>query len=172
MPMTPPASQMPDLIDVVIEDARWDILDLTALANRAALGALNITNIPADGYEICVMACDDAQIMQLNTDFRETPRATNVLSWPAFDLAPEKPGEMPMPAPQPPESLGDIAIAFETCQREAAEKSIPLKDHVTHLLLHGCLHLLGFDHETARDAEIMEGLEIKALASMGVSNPY
>ncbi len=163
---------MYDLVDVVIEDARWDVLDLATLANRAALTALNIINTPPDGYEICVMACDDARIMQLNTDFRKTPRATNVLSWPAFNLAAEKPGVMPLPAPRPPESLGDIAIAFGTCQREAAEKSIAFKDHVTHLLIHGCLHLLGFDHETAPDAEIMEGLEIKALASMGVSNPY
>ena len=94
-----------------------------------------------------------------------------MLSWPAFDLSPDVEGGLPT-APPPAESLGDIAIAYETCAREAAEKSITMQAHVLHLIVHGCLHLLGYDHETDKDATLMEELEVKALASMGVDDPY
>lgn len=166
---------MTALVDVVIEDERWQRLDLEGIAAKAAVAALEISHTPQQGYEICIMGCSDTQIAELNAEFREKPTATNVLSWPAFTLAPAQAGGQPTPPPSPStpeESLGDIAIAYDTCVREAAEKSIPIADHVTHLVLHGCLHLLGYDHETDADAEIMEGLEIKALAKMGLNNPY
>ncbi len=163
-------SGMADLVDLVIEDERWAALDLEALAERAARAALEIAGITSE-YEICVMACDDARIAELNAEFREKPTATNVLSWPAFELSPEVEGGQPMPPPQA-ESLGDIAVAYETCAREAAEKTITMQAHVTHLIVHGCLHLLGYDHETDKDATVMEKLEVKALASMGVDDPY
>ena len=161
---------MADLVDLVIEDERWAALDMDALAERAARTALDIAGIASD-YEICVMACDDARIAELNGEFREKPRATNVLSWPAFELSPESEGGQPTTPPQA-ESLGDIAIAYETCEREAAEKGITMQAHVLHLIVHGCLHLLGYDHETDKDATVMEKLEVKALASMGVDDPY
>lgn len=161
---------MADRVDLLIEDERWAALDMDALAERAANAALEVAGIKSD-YEICVMACDDARIAELNGAFREKPRATNVLSWPAFELSPEIEGGQPVPPP-PAESLGDIAIAYETCAREAAEKGVTMQAHVLHLIVHGCLHLLGYDHETDKDATLMEGLEIKALASMGVEDPY
>jgi probable rRNA maturation factor len=79
---------------------------------------------------------------------------------------------MPPTAGVMAESLGDIAIAYETCAREAAEKKITMQAHVSHLIVHGCLHLLGFDHETDKDATVMEELEVQALATMGLDNPY
>lgn len=161
---------MGDLVDLVIEDDRWAALDMGALAERAARAALTIAGIDSD-YEICVMACDDARIAELNGEFREKPTATNVLSWPAFELSPEVEGGRPTTPPQA-DSLGDIAIAYETCDREADEKGITMQAHVLHLVVHGCLHLLGYDHETDKDATVMEKLEVKALASMGVDDPY
>jgi probable rRNA maturation factor len=85
-------------------------------------------------------------------------------------------GEVPE-APEPgeaedPESLGDIAIAFETCARESEEQGKPMADHVTHLIVHGVLHLLGYDHVEEEDAAVMEALEVRILASLGVSDPY
>lgn len=161
---------MGNVVDLVIEDDRWAALNMEALAEQAARAALGIAGVSPE-YEICVMACDDARIAELNSEFREKPTATNVLSWPAFELSPEVEGGRPT-APPPSDSLGDIAIAYETCEREAAEKGITMQAHVTHLIVHGCLHLLGYDHETDKDATLMEELEVKALASMGVDNPY
>lgn len=165
---------MTDLADVVIEDARWRALDLEAISQAAVRAALDAAGVVMD-YEICVMGCNDARIAELNAEFRDKTVATNVLSWPAFDLAPDPASGIPPPPPAPSgpeESLGDIAIAFETCGREAREKGVSVKDHVTHLVIHGCLHLLGYDHQNDTQANVMEGLEIKALASMGVNNPY
>ena len=163
-------SGMADLVDLVIEDDRWAALEMNALAERAAGAALIIADVASE-YEICVMACDDARITELNGQFREKPTATNVLSWPAFELSSETDGGRPTPPP-PAESLGDIAIAYETCEREADAMGITMQAHVLHLIVHGCLHLLGYDHETDKDATLMEELEVKALASMGVDNPY
>ncbi len=161
---------MADLVDLVIEDTRWAALDMSALAEQAANAALNAAGIPVE-YEICILGCNDARIAELNAEFRERPTATNVLSWPAFELAPEIEGGQPTPPPQA-EELGDIAIAYETCEREAVEKGITIHAHVLHLIVHGCLHLLGYDHETDKDATLMEELEVKALATMGVDDPY
>ncbi len=165
---------MSQLTEVMITDPRWDALELEALAETACLVALEISGVNPEGFEVSVMGCGDARIAELNAEFRGKPAPTNVLSWPAFDLAAGAAGCLPtLPkADFPPESIGDIAIAFDTCQREAAEKNVKFNDHVTHLVLHGCLHLLGYDHENDPDATIMEDLEIKALAKLGIANPY
>ncbi len=162
-------------VDVVIEDDRWQSLDLEALAGKAVDVALETAGISGADYEICVMGCSDARIADLNAEFRGKPAPTNVLSWPAFDVAPDPETGIPPAIPAacgPDNSLGDIAIAYETCEREAAEKGVPVTGHVTHLVIHGCLHLLGYDHLDDVQAAAMEGLEIKALASMGLDNPY
>ena len=167
---------MTRLTDIVTEDPRWDAADLASLAEKAACNALKSLDIPVEGYEIAVLGCDDARIAELNADFRDKPAPTNVLSWPAFELAPEEEGGTPVPPPPPDplmgEALGDIAIAYETCLREAEEAGKPFADHVTHLVVHGVLHLLGYDHVRDRDATLMEGLESDILGKMGIPDPY
>ena len=166
----PPCAEMPDISDCVIEDARWEACDLPSIAERATRAALAIAGLQGEDWEVVVMACDDARIATLNADFRSKPVPTNVLSWPAEALGAATAGETPL-APEGPE-LGDIAIAFETCEAEARDQGIEFAAHVAHLIVHAVLHLLGYDHIEDADATLMEGLEIKALASMGVQNPY
>jgi probable rRNA maturation factor len=167
---------MDGIVDTVIEDARWEAFGLDPLAQRAATAVLAALDLPAQGFAICVMGCDDARIAALNADFRGKPQPTNVLSWPTEDRAADAPGAMPdLPEAgdaDDPEELGDIAIAWETCAREAADQGKPMGDHVTHLVVHGILHLLGFDHIDDADAALMEGIETRILASMGVPDPY
>ena len=160
-------------IDVVLEDARWAELDLEALSDAAATATLAQQDLEAKDWEISLLACDDTRIAALNADFRGKENATNVLSWPSEERAPDTPGEAPAP-PDPafgPE-LGDIAISFDSCDREAEAAGIPLPDHATHLVVHAILHLLGYDHETDEDATLMEGIEVEILAKLGVPDPY
>ena len=166
------------LVEFLIEGEAWvEVLqDLDAVAEAAAFAALEEAGLPRQRYAISLLACDDARIAQLNKSFRGKETPTNVLSWPVFELQPEAPGALP-PRPPVPDGdnrilLGDVAIALQTCQREAAATSKPLKNHVTHLILHGCLHLLGYDHGTDADAALMEGKERRALARLGIPDPY
>jgi len=165
-----------DLVETVIEDARWEAFGLPDLAERAGRATLAGLGLPVEGFQISLMGCDDARIAGLNADFRGKPMPTNVLSWPSEERAADTPGGMPdLPAPgdaDDPESLGDIAIAWDTCAAEAAAAAKPMEDHVTHLVVHGVLHLLGFDHIDDADAAQMEALEVRILASMGLSDPY
>ena len=167
-----------ELVELAVEEPAWlaEIPELERLAGTAARLAIEAAALPEGAYSISVLACDDARIARLNEAFRGKAVATNVLSWPAFDLAPIRPGGLPpappAPAPGGRQPLGDVAIALQTARAEAAASEIPLKDHVVHLILHACLHLLGFDHETEADAETMEGLESRALARIGVPDPY
>ncbi len=167
---------MEPLIDIVIEEPRWETAGLETLSDRAARAVLAELGLPDSGFTLCVMGCDDARIAALNADFRGKPQPTNVLSWPAEERAPDTPGTLPDP-PEPgpaddPEHLGDIAIAYDVCTAEARDQGKPFADHVTHLIAHGVLHLLGFDHISDEDATLMEGIEIRALARLGLANPY
>lgn len=111
----------------------------------------------------------DAEVHALNREWRGRDKPTNVLSFPM--LAREQ--LLALAGEGPPELLGDIALAHQTCAREAAEKGIALEDHAAHLIVHGLLHLAGHDHEiSTRDAEAMEALEIETLALMGIADPY
>ncbi|MEM9852977.1 MAG: rRNA maturation RNase YbeY [Pseudomonadota bacterium] len=154
-------------VETVIEDIRW-APSLEALSSRAIPAALAHLSI-GEGY-VVVMGCDDARIAALNADFRGKPAATNVLSWPSQERRAAKDGATPK-APSHSE-LGDLALAFETCAREAHAQSKTFDAHVTHLLIHGTLHLLGYDHERTADAELMERLEIEILGKMGYGDPY
>ena len=158
-------------IDCVVEDARWDAIeDLAQIATDATLERLGLE---PSVFEISVLACDDARIAVLNEGFRGKPRPTNVLSWPSAERGAVTNGEMPvMPHVGPDNALGDIAIAYDTCAREAAEAGKSIRDHTLHLLVHGTLHLLGFDHLRDRDATLMEGLETEILGKMGLADPY
>lgn len=164
------------LTDTIIEDEAWDAVDLEGLAEAAATAALQHLGMETEGYEIAVLGCDDAKIAELNADFRDKPTPTNVLSWPAWELGAEDDGGDPDLPPEPdtmmPEHLGDIAIAFGVCKKEAEAAENVLEHHVTHLLVHGVLHLLGYDHIRDADATLMEGLETSILGKMGIADPY
>ena len=163
-----------DFMAVNIEDTRWASLDIEALSEQVCGQTLRHLGIDPQHFEISVLACDDARIADLNADFRGKPAATNVLSWPAVDRA--TPGQPPAkPDLDPtgmPVELGDIAMSYDTCAHEAALAEKPISDHVTHLLIHGVLHLLGYDHILDQDAAIMEALEVEVLGKMGITDPY
>jgi len=151
-----------------------DPLDWDARAAEAVAAALALT--PWAGLadaaplvEVAVRLTDDAEVQALNRDFRGKDRPTNVLSFPQVQadlldtLSNSDDGEI---------LLGDIVLARETCVREAAGKAVPIADHATHLIVHGTLHLVGYDHLDDPAADAMEALEVKALASLGIANPY
>ncbi|MGV8954729.1 MAG: rRNA maturation RNase YbeY [Cypionkella sp.] len=166
---------MDPCVDTVIEDPRWDALGLTELAETAVQAAFAELRLAPAGFGLCVMGCDDARIMTLNSDFRGKPSPTNVLSWPSEDRAADVGcvPDLPQPGdPDDPEHLGDIAISYDTCGAEALSAAKPLNDHVTHLIVHGFLHLLGYDHIDDADATVMEATEVRILARLGLSDPY
>ena len=130
---------------------------------RAVGAALDVLGEDASASELSLVFTDDKAIRALNAQWRAQDKATNVLSFPAFDMAPGYPV---------PPVLGDIVIAHETVEREAALEMKPFDHHLTHLVVHGFLHLLGYDHEIDEEAEEMEALETRILASLGVDDPY
>lgn len=163
------------LIDCLLEDGRWQAIGLETLAESAAHAVVAELGLQAGGYEIALLGCSDSRIAALNADFRGKPQPTNVLSWPSEERAATTPGAMPaLPGPgtRTPLELGDIALAWETCAGEAAAAGREMKAHVTHLVVHGILHLLGFDHDYDADAALMERYEVDILAKLGLPNPY
>ena len=152
-------------IDLMIEAGAWPGEDvLRALVNRAVPMALAEAEVEAvDGVELSLVFTDDASIQSLNAEWREKDKPTNVLSFPAFPMA---------PGDALPPMLGDIVLAYETVKREAELEGKPLENHITHLIIHGLLHLLGYDHETDEEAEEMETLERQALARLAIPDPY
>ncbi|WP_371168620.1 rRNA maturation RNase YbeY [Aliiroseovarius sp. 2305UL8-7] len=161
------------IVDVVIEDDRWIEAGLEALAIdacRATMAHLAMPDPVDQAFEVSLLACDDARIAVLNDDFRNKSQPTNVLSWPSEERAAKSAGGVPL-VPNDPE-LGDIAISYDTCAREAVAQNKTFSAHVSHLLVHGMLHLLGYDHIRDKDAALMEGLEVEILGKMSISNPY
>ena len=161
-------------IEVLIEDRRWQQAELERLSVKALQAVLAHFNLWAAQFEVDILACDDARITQLNGDFREAAKATNVLSWPSQERAALEDGADPNPIDQAADdlSLGDIALSYSTCRAEADEAGLAFSDHILHLLVHSMLHLLGYDHKRDLDATLMEGLEIEILGKLGVNNPY
>ena len=166
---------MEPLVDIVVEDARWQAFGLAGIAEQVAAAAFAALSM-GQGYTLCLMGCDDTRIAALNTEFRDKPTPTNVLSWPSEERGSEYSGEIPeMPSAgtvADPTPLGDIALAYETCLREAEEQGKSAVDHVTHLIAHGILHLLGYDHIDDDDATLMEATEVRILAALGLADPY
>jgi probable rRNA maturation factor len=115
--------------------------------------------------ELAIILTDDAEQRRLNRDWRGIDRPTNVLAFPAWEAGSPIPADAPL-------LLGDVMLAFETAVREAEEQGKPLADHLSHLIVHGVLHLLGYDHATDAEAAAMETLETSILASLGVADPY
>lgn len=126
---------------------------------------------PVVPVSVSVKLSDNAEVHALNREWRDKDKPTNVLSFPMLDDD-EIDALLDGTYNAPEILLGDIILAYETCAAEAAEKEISIADHATHLVIHGMLHLLGHDHIEDEEAEAMEALEVKALASMGLHNPY
>lgn len=142
--------------DIEIEEKAWqNSRDLESLIRQVLT---KISDNIFQPWTLSVLLSHDRRIRKLNRDFRGKDYPTNVLSFPSDE--------------DDNTYLGDIAIAYETLQRECAEQEKPFDDHFRHLLLHGILHLLGYDHETDEDAEEMENLEINILEDIGIKNPY
>ena len=160
------------LVDTVIEDRRWTALALDDLAERAATATLLHLGLNPAHFEIALLACDDARIAVLNADFREKPQPTNVLSWPSDERGAEIDGAVPDAPDKHDRELGDIAIAYDTCAREAAEQGKQMTAHTTHLIVHAVLHLLGYDHIRDADATLMEATEVEILGKLGLPDPY
>jgi probable rRNA maturation factor len=151
---------------VVAADCWQSEPDAEATVQRAIAAASQATDADVDDAEVAVMLTDDATIRTFNKDFRGIDKPTNVLSFPApeMDTADDE-----APAPR---ALGDIAIAYETLRREADEEAKPFLHHLSHLAVHGFLHLIGHDHESDAEAEEMEALEVEILAQLGIPDPY
>lgn len=143
---------MTEIIDIAVQSEGWP--DCETLAARSVAAAAAQLEDPRNG-ELSILLSDDAQVQILNKNFRDKDRPTNVLSF-----------------PQSGALLGDIVLAHETISREASEKNISFEAHLTHLIMHGWLHLQGFDHQTEETAAEMEAIEIAALATLGIDNPY
>lgn len=160
--------------DITIEDDHWQeaIADLQTLANRICQRVLDEVKL-SDHVETCEVSfvfTDNPTIRGLNNDYRGKDSATNVLSFPCFDVKPDDYSELSeSPAPV---TLGDIIIAYDVVKQEAKKQGKRFEDHVNHLLIHGLLHLLGYDHIDDDDAKRMEALEIAILDKLGIKNPY
>ena len=150
--------------DVAINADGWQSEhSLRMLVDRVLEATLHALEFDDVDSELSLVFTDDANIRTINAKWRHIDKATNVLSFPAFPI---QPGQRPGPI------LGDIVIARETVQREAQEENKSFDDHLSHLIVHGLLHLTGYDHQNDEEAEQMESLERKILASLGISNPY
>ena len=149
-------------IEVLVEGGDWGFgpADAAGLAREAAEAALAAADARGG---LAILLADDARLADLNAAFRSKTGPTNVLSFPGSQLAP---GDAAGPV------LGDIVLARETIEREASLEGKPIDDHLLHLVIHGFLHLFGYDHENEADAATMENLESRALAVLGVKDPY
>ena len=148
-------------IDLRVESGDWPD-DCEAIAEKACALALARADVDIDGpLELALLLTGDAEQQVINRDWRQIDKPTNVLSFPQ--------GEPFDPLLGP---IGDLSFAFETVTREAEELGKPFVAHFTHLLVHGTLHLVGYDHQTEAEALVMEGLETEILAEMGIADPY
>jgi probable rRNA maturation factor len=157
-------------IQISVEDEGWpDEQALVPMAEKVLETAAEFLArneeqpFPKMPVEVSLVFTNDAEIKEINAEWRDQDKPTNVLSFPAFPL---EPGGMPGPM------LGDIVVARETVEREAVDLDKSFSDHLTHLLVHGFLHLFGYDHMEKDEAEEMEALETRILAVLGLSDPY
>jgi probable rRNA maturation factor len=149
------------LIDLRAETPEWDsLVDVLSACAQATLDQLQ-----RGDCEVSILLTDDTNVRTLNSDWRNQDKPTNVLAFAAF-------GPEEIPPVSQPAALGDLVLAWGVCTREADEQGKTLADHARHLIVHGLLHLLGYDHLNDQDAQTMEALEIDLLARQGVPNPY
>ena len=151
-------------------DSRASLDSLLRKAAEAAIAESEFTQLAAlqRPVELSVRLAGNDEVRALNAEWRGKDKPTNVLSFPQL-----YPNEIENASDKGPElMLGDLILAREVCQNEAAEKAVPLEDHAAHLVVHGTLHLLGYDHQDDRSAQDMESREVRALARLGIADPY
>ena len=159
-------------VDLIMEDARWKTLNLLQIANAAFKETLSQLNLRSENFICCILACSSKKIRDLNSQFRGKNNSTNVLSFPSTPEIYEAISISKFEPNIDPFELGDIAIAYEVCKKEADVSKIKFEHHVYHLIIHSMLHLLGYDHEEEKNAAEMEKIEVQVLANLGISNPY
>jgi probable rRNA maturation factor len=163
---TMPHSALPMTEILVVADCWQHEPEAEAVIQRAIAAAAPFVDADVSDAELAVMLTDDSGIRTLNINWRGIDKPTNVLSFPALQpTAPSRTGDAPR-------MLGDIAIAYETMRKEADDEGKPFDHHLSHLAVHGFLHLVGYDHETEDEAEAMEALEQDILAQLGIPDPY
>lgn len=163
---------------VLLEDPRWIEAfsgawageeGVVAWCERAVDAAIEGAEEGEAPLELSVVLTNDQHVQRLNKDYRGKDAPTNVLSFAAREMGIELPDDMPDDMPEP---VGDIIIAYETTAREARDADKTVSDHLCHLIIHGVLHLLGYDHQDEAEAEEMEALETAILAGLGIADPY
>jgi probable rRNA maturation factor len=159
------SSALPFTEVLVVADCWQTEPEAEAVIHRAINAAAEIADADVGEAELAVMLTDDAGIRTLNSNWRGIDKPTNVLSFPALQPTAGAPADAPR-------MLGDIAIAYETTRKEADDEEKPFDHHLSHLAVHGFLHLIGYDHEKDDDAEAMESLEQEILAQLGIPDPY
>jgi probable rRNA maturation factor len=161
-----PHSVLPLTEVLVVADCWQNEPEAEAVIQRAIAAAAEVVDADVGDAELAVMLTDDSGIRTLNSNWRGIDKPTNVLSFPALQpTGPRRDDDAPR-------MLGDIAIAYETMRKEADVEQKPFDHHLSHLAVHGFLHLVGYDHEQDDDAEAMEALEREILAQLGIPNPY
>jgi probable rRNA maturation factor len=152
-------------LDVVVESPAWHVtgIDLDALSLSALAAVCAETGVDL-ARPLAIVFADDAMLRALNARHRGKDKPTNVLSFP--------PAQLPIADPRAAAPLGDVVLAFETIAEEAEAAGVTLRSRLSHMIVHGCLHLCGYDHEEDADAQAMEAFERRALARLGVADPY
>lgn len=155
-------------IDVTLQHPAWKefYAQHEAFFEQALQHAFAELDFPSHDFSVSIVLMDDKEIRILNRDYRHKDKATNVLSFPMFEDFSD------MPDIEDALELGDVILAYETIVQEAIDQEKPLRDHVAHLLVHGFLHLCGFDHMTPEEEQEMEALEIDILHKIGIADPY
>ncbi len=162
--------------DVIIAEKLWktqpDISKKIKALIKKIIPQTSLSELDTD-IEISILLTNDAQIQELNKNYRQKDKPTNVLSFPLLDGKKIKNGNFKkLDLHTDCLALGDIAISYQTTLQESEEQGKTFENHLTHLIIHSLLHLIGFDHEQEKPARIMENLEVKILATMGINNPY
>ena len=167
-------------INIQIQEKKWSKVDLRKLSKKAFKSTFKILSYPQlfKFLEVSILACNDKKIKEYNKIFRDKDKATNVLSWPRFgkmdgrDLLENNNISYLISIQEGTLDIGDIAISYDTCLKKAKELNFTFEDYTIHMLIHSCLHLLGFDHKKKSDFKLMKEVEIKSLRDCGIKNPY
>ncbi len=151
-------------IEITVEEPRWQkaLPNCDSVVQTIVQIVLETVATYLTAYEISIVLANDNFVQKLNRQYRDQDKPTNVLSFPTMDS----------PTPNRPIILGDVILAYETIKRETEEQNKTLEEHFSHLLIHGVLHLLGYDHQTPAEAEAMEAIEVNILAEFNITNPY